>query len=168
MTGFKKWGSIVIIIVSVLVQTTILRNFTIAGARPDIALVFLVFFANFEGKMRGQLIGFCGGFIEDLLSLSPLGFNSFLKTLIGFLYGITKGKIFIDPILMPAILTGIATLVKMILGALLLSIFIDPVLAAEAFSVHNWIALGFNMLLAPFLFGFMKLFRIYRIRQDGF
>jgi len=165
---FKKWGSTIIILTAVIIQTTLLRNFSIADARPDIALIFLIFFANFEGKMRGQVIGFCSGFLEDLLSLSPLGFHSFLKTIIGFLYGITKGKIFIDPILMPAILTGIGTLLKMVFGAVLLAVFVNPVIAANVFSVQMWIEVGFNMLLAPFLFGFMKIFKAYRIRQDGF
>lgn len=165
---FKTWGSSIIIFITIFLETTILKNFRIAGAKPDIALIFLVFFANYEGSLKGQLLGFGSGFLEDLLSLSPLGFNTMIRTTIGYLYGFTKGKIFIDPILMPIILVGIASLLKIVFGVVLVAVFLDSHTLSLVVGARIWAELGFNVLLSPFLFGFLKMFRVFRIRQDRF
>ncbi len=164
----KNWGSTILIGCMVFIQTSFLKHITIAGTQPDIALVLLVFFANLEGRMKGQLLGFGSGIIEDLLSLSPLGFNALIKTILGFLYGITRGKIFVDPLFMPIILVGIASVVKMLLSLILVAIFIGPEMIPITMGSRMWIEAGFNCLLAPFVFAILKIFKIYRSRQERF
>lgn len=168
MTFFKKWGSTIIIGAVILVQTTLLKNVKIAGARPDFALILLIFFANQRGKMEGQLLGFFSGFMEDLLSLSPLGFHTLIKTATGYIFGITKGKIFVDPILIPIVLVAAGSLLKLILSLVLASIFLEDTMIQMVVGSKVWIELGFNALLAPFVFGFLRLFKIYKVRQERF
>jgi len=168
MTFFKKWGSTIIIAAVIIVQTTLLKNVRLAGAKPDFALILLIFFANHRGRMEGQLLGFLSGILEDLLSLSPLGFTMLIKTVAGYIFGLTKGKIFVDPILMPIVLAAAGTLLKILLSFILAAIFLDESMIQMVFGEKVWIALGFNALLAPFIFGFMKIFKIYKVRQERF
>ena len=168
MTFFKKWGSAIIVGAVVLVQTTLLKDVRLAGARPDFALILLIFFANHQGRMEGQLLGFLSGLMEDLLSLSPLGFHMLIKTVTGYIFGITKGKIFVDPILIPIVLVAAGSLLKLILSLVLASIFLEETMIQMVVGSKVWIELGFTALLAPFIFGFMRVFKIYKVRQERF
>ncbi|MCK4540844.1 MAG: rod shape-determining protein MreD [Spirochaetales bacterium] len=157
-----------LIALSVILQSTLLRGMVIRGATPDIALIILVFSAHHLGEFRSLFSGFISGLIEDFLSLSPLGFHAFLKTLIGYLNGLFKGKIFFDPIFIPMIVVLIATTIKAGLGFLLLSLF-NPAQAAGIFQISFWIELGMNVVLAPFIFALLKLFRILRpTEKEGY
>ena len=128
-------------------------------AKPDLALVILVFLAHRRGSMYGQIAGFAAGMIQDYLSLAPLGFHALIGTAIGFAYGITAGNVFADPIFVPMVFVAVATLVKGIIAAILGAIFgLDPAASTIA-SRHLWIELGYNAFLAPFLFAFLGIFR---------
>jgi len=152
------WGYSILLPLIVL-QTTILHRIAIEGAKPDLVLLTVVYLANKNGKMAGQTYGFVSGLIEDFLSVSPLGFNGFLKTIVGFLYGLTSETFFIDQIIIPMIMGGVATLLKGF-GVLFLSwIFNIENLHFNLFSLPFLIELGYNMVIAPFLFALLGLIR---------
>ena len=72
----------------VLLQTTVLGIVAVGGVTPDLQLILLVFLALRRGSMSGQLAGFAGGLLEDLVSLAPLGFHALVRTLVGFTSGL--------------------------------------------------------------------------------
>ena len=151
-----------LIALAVVVQSTLLHWVAIHGVIPDLGLIILVFVAIRRGSMTAQLSGFATGLIEDVLSLSPLGFHALIRTVVGFLYGLTVGSIFVDPILMPVLLTIIATLFKALISSLLVSFLSIP---AEGFSVFTgplWIEMGYNAVLAPFLFALLSLLKVLK------
>jgi rod shape-determining protein MreD len=150
------------IALAVVLQSTLLHWVAIHGVIPDLGLIILVFVAIRRGSMTAQLSGFASGLIEDVLSLSPLGFHALIRTVVGFLYGLTVGSIFVDPILMPVLLTIIATLFKALISSLLVSFLSIP---AEGFSVFTgplWIEMGYNAVLAPFLFALLGLLKVLK------
>ena len=150
------------IALAVVLQSTLLHWVAIHGVIPDLGLIILVFVAIRRGSMTAQLSGFSTGLIEDVLSLSPLGFHALIRTVVGFLYGLTVGSIFVDPILMPVLLTIIATLFKALISSLLVSFLSIP---AEGFSVFTgplWIEMGYNAVLAPFLFALLGLLKVLK------
>jgi rod shape-determining protein MreD len=150
------------IALAVVLQSTLLHWVAIRGVIPDLGLIILVFVAIRRGSMTAQLSGFATGLIEDVLSLSPLGFHALIRTVVGFLYGLTVGSIFVDPILMPVLLTIIATLFKALISSLLVSFLSIP---AEGFSVFTgplWIEMGYNAVLAPFLFALLGLLKVLK------
>ena len=147
---------------AIVLQSTLLHWVAIRGVIPDLGLIILVFVAIRRGSMTAQLSGFATGVVEDVLSLSPLGFHAFVRTVVGFLYGLTVGSIFVDPILMPVVLTIIATLFKALISSLLVSFLAIP---AEGFSVFTgplWIEMGYNAVLAPFLFALLGLLKVFK------
>ncbi len=143
----------------VLLQSNVLHLLAIAGAIPDLALIVLVFVSNKNGPMVGQLTGFASGLVYDFLSLAPLGFHSFARTVIGALYGKSRGNIFVDPILVPMLLVVVATVVKGVLGALLSAVFLLDDVAGRVFSVAFLVEIGLNAFFAPFVFGLLKLIK---------
>jgi rod shape-determining protein MreD len=153
-----------IIVVFILLQTTILHTVAIEGVVPDLSLIALVFLANKNGKIFGESLGFIGGLVEDFLSLSPLGFHAVVKTLIGYLFGLTHGVVFIGALLMPMLMVCIATLLKSLLVAAVTAFFQIPLSAFSFFSMKTVIELGCNVFLSPFIFAFLGLFRIPKER----
>jgi rod shape-determining protein MreD len=154
-----------LLVAAVLLQSTLLRWVALKGVRPDLALVVMVFVAVRRGSMSAQLAGFFSGLTEDLLSLAPLGFHALVRTTLGFLYGLTEGSIFMDPILIPVLLTLIATILKGLLGSLLVVIFGISAAGFRVFAGPLWIEAGYNMVLAPFLFAALRLVRAFKPRD---
>ena len=143
-----------------LLQSTILQKIEFYNAVPDLALGILVYTAYLNGSMTGQLTGFFSGFLLDLLSLSYLGFNALIRTVIGALSGLLKGMFFLDAVLFPMLLCFGATLLKGVLVFLIHLLFpgADPPMPYYAFFEPKfWIELGMNTLSAPLLFGLLKL-----------
>ena len=158
MTKRVIWGAVFILIAALLQSTVLgsLRNYI--HAVPDLALDILVFSAYVNGTMTGQLTGFFSGFLVDFVSISPLGFNAFIRTLVGALAGLLKGTFYLDSFLLPMALCAGATVVKILLYFLLHLVFPAAVPTYDVFSLTLWIELGMNTLLAPLLFALLKLF----------
>lgn len=154
-----------LIAVAVVLQSTLLHWVAVRGVIPDLGLIVLVFVAIRRGSMTAQLSGFASGVVEDVLSLSPLGFHAFIRTVVGFLYGLTEGSIFVDPILMPVILIIIATLFKALISSLLVAFLSIPAEGFGVFAGPLWIELGYNAVLAPFLFGLLGLLKSLKPRD---
>lgn len=154
-----------LIALAVVLQSTLLHWVAVRGVIPDLGLIVLVFVAIRRGSMTAQLSGFASGVVEDVLSLSPLGFHAFIRTVVGFLYGLTEGSIFVDPILMPVILIIIATLFKALISSLLVAFLSIPAAGFGVFAGPLWIELGYNAVLAPFLFALLGLLKALKPRD---
>jgi rod shape-determining protein MreD len=141
-----------ILAVAVLLQSTLLTRISIQGVKPDLALIVLVFLALRRGSMTGQVTGFLSGLAVDALSLSPLGFQAFIRTVLGFLYGRFHGTIFLDPVLMPMAAVMVATVLKALLSGLLMLLFTAEGGGFGPFGGRLWIEVGYNALAAPFVF----------------
>lgn len=160
----KKKQSLVGLLLSIffiVLQSTVLQNFRIFGVLPDISLIIIVFCSYCFGSTEGEVIGFFSGITQDILSAGPLGFNAFSRTLIGFLYGKFKGKLYLDSVLLPVLFVTIATLLKEILS-FLISIALLSNENIFFFQKPFFIELGLNAILAPIVFLIFKLFRIYK------
>lgn len=148
-----------------VLQSTLLHWVALRGVKPDLALIILVFAAVRRGSMSGQVTGFVSGLVEDLVSLSPVGFHALIRTVVGFLYGRMEGNVFVDPILMPLLLTIIATVLKGVLSGLAVVLFSLAAPGFRAFAGPLWIELGYNAFLAPFVFGLLGLVRPLRAKE---
>ena len=146
--------------IAALLQSVLLYRLTIYGAVPDISLGILVFSAYVNGTMSGQVTGFFSGLFYDFLSISPMGLYTFVRTVIGALGGLLRGLFFLDKVVLPMLLCASATIFKalLIFGLHFFFSGIVPVYPSITTPVF-WVELLLNTLLAPFLFGFLKLFK---------
>jgi rod shape-determining protein MreD len=154
----KMLFALFFIVIAALLQSTLLYRLSIHYAVPDIALIILVFVSYVNGRMAGQLTGFLGGLILDFISFSPLGLNTLLRTVIGYMTGLLKGAFFLDSAFLPMALCAGATFLKAGILFGLHFLFAGAVSAYHFSMPPFWIELGLNTLLAPFLFAFFKLF----------
>jgi len=151
--------ALVLTIGAALLQSTILSRFVIyIRAVPDLTLGILVYTAYVNGTMTGQLTGFFSGVLLDFLSSAPLGFNAFIRTLIGAITGIMKDTFYLDFIFLPMALCAGATIFKALLFFLLHLLFPQTIPTYSLLALTLWIELGLNTITAPLLFGLLKLF----------
>ena len=155
-------ATVIALVICILLQSTILGRVAIRGVRPDLAMLVLVFVSIRRGPMVGQVSGFAAGFLEDLMNVSPLGFHSLLRTVIGYLFGLLSGNVFIDPFLMPIILAVVATILKGLLSGIVSAIFGIESSGFITFTGRLWIEVGYNGIVAPFLFALLNLFRAFK------
>lgn len=155
---------LIIPLVFVFIQTTLFRFFEFRGVSPDIVLIYLVFAAHTRGALEGEIIGFLSGLMEDLLSLSPLGFNSLIRLFTGFFIGQTRGKIALDSLISPILFVGIATCLKELLSFIISVFFlVNPI---PAFTPSFRIALGMNVVIAPVLYNLFRRLKIF-VENNG-
>jgi len=146
----------------VTLQSTVFRYIAIRGVGPDLALIVLVLVAIRRGSMTAQVAGFASGIVEDLVSLSPVGFHMLLRTVIGYLYGLLSGNVFVDPLLMPIVLTIVATILKGLIAALVSLVFGLQSSGFIYFAGRIWIEAGYNALAAPFVFALLNLLKVFK------
>lgn len=154
--------SFLLLFIALILQSTLFEFISIGGAKPDLSLIIIVFIALRKGKNAGQSLGFITGLVEDFLSLPvPVGFSALIKTVIGFLYGLFKGRMFIGPILMPVLIILVATIIKIVL-AIVVS-FIFPLNGVSFLSFRLLLEIVYNCFFAPFIFWFLNLFKTFKI-----
>jgi len=77
----------VLLFVAVLVQISIVGDYTPLGGTADVLLVVLLSIALLRGSVFGALAGFGAGLLIDVAYLGTLGFTSLLLTVAGFWIG---------------------------------------------------------------------------------
>jgi rod shape-determining protein MreD len=159
------WATVFAVIAGLL-QSTLLSHLAVYHAVPDFALGILVFSAYTNGAMTGQTTGFLSGLLLDFLSAAPLGLNAFIRTIIGALGGLMNGTFFPDAVFLPMALCAAATLIKAALFFALHRLFAGAVPSYSFSTPTLWVELLLNALSAPFLFGFLKLFRSLLIARE--
>jgi len=78
------------------IQTTWLDALSVAGVRPDLALIFVVYCGfQFRGN-HGVGMGAAVGLIQDCLSGGLLGVNTLSKSLVALFFSTLKDKILVE------------------------------------------------------------------------
>ncbi|MBN2535341.1 MAG: rod shape-determining protein MreD [Spirochaetales bacterium] len=151
-----------LIVCALLLQSTLFSILSIGGVKPDLSLIVLIFISYKRGNMAGQFTGFSAGLIEDFLGLTPLGFHSLVKTLIGFLYGYIKGRVVIDIIVIPVLFVTIGTIIKLFLCWIVSLIFSIQAVYVSFFHLNTIIEIIYNAVLTPFVFSLLNLFKSFK------
>lgn len=76
-----------LIVITFLLQTTVVPHLKLLGIQPDIILIVVVILAVTKGPVVGSVSGFVGGLIKDLILLQTLGLDALSKTLVGYFVG---------------------------------------------------------------------------------
>jgi rod shape-determining protein MreD len=143
--------TIVIVLLSLLIQGhasfDILR---IAGVKPDLIFITVVYLSYCFGSFYGEVTGFAGGLLQDAVSRSPLGLLTFPKVALAFVVGMFGRSIFKSNILTISLLLFAASLVKGFLTLFLCYVFHEA--AAQSILTIILPESFYNALLAPPLF----------------
>jgi len=142
-----------------ILQSTTLSKLIPIAVVPDIAMILLVVLAMRYGSIPGEISGFLVGLSIDAISLASFGFHAFIFVLIGYLAGKFKSNFSFNPLLVPAAVVALATLVKYASAVLLSSFFGLGLGLMRLFSLRTIWELLANIVLAPLIF--LVAFSIY-------
>jgi rod shape-determining protein MreD len=98
----------------VFVQTTLVPVFTFHGAVPSLVTIAVVLYAVRAGARRGALLAIPAGLLEDIFAGTGGGWT-LSTTVVALLVGAFTRGIFADGAFAPAVLCGIAVLVRSLL-----------------------------------------------------
>lgn len=87
----KKTITNIIIIITFLIiyllQTNFFNWFNIAGIKPNLYIIFILFLGLFAGRKVGSIYGIIFGIVLDLLTKQNIGITSIMLGVIGYLGG---------------------------------------------------------------------------------
>lgn len=141
----------VLVVVSLIVQGhPSFDVIKIAGVKPDLLFIVIVYMAYSFGSFYGEVVGFAGGLLHDAVSNAPLGFLALPKVIVAFVVGMFGRAVFKSTLLTVILLIFISSLAKGLITLMLAYIFNEgaissvlSIIVPEAF---------YNALVAPLLF----------------
>lgn len=100
-----------IIILNLVLQSTILPYITIFGFAPNTALIIIVVISLLRGRYYGGFFGLCLGLIQDIIFGTVVGVNALIYFILGYIIGLIQSSLNAENLIIPAICTGIGTIV---------------------------------------------------------
>ncbi len=139
-------------LIALTLQSTFFSYFTIMGVKPDLLLIMVVFTAFIKGSKYGGIFGFMLGLMEDLITGRFIGMNALIKGSLGYLIGLTEGKIYKENLLAPGLLLLLASLLQGVLTVFLFNITgMNLVLKEQMFKIIIPTAI-YNVGLGPLFY----------------
>lgn len=149
---------LLIVVVSVLLETAVLSNISLLPAVPDLVLICSLYFAINNGSLQGESMGFVSGLLIDFLSGSAFGFNSLIRTVIGYISGFFKRMLNINSSFVAFLIGLCGTIFKAILVYVTSFFFPNMVNTYNIFTSVFLFELIFNSILTPIIFKFLNCF----------
>lgn len=116
-------NNFLIVMATILLQTTIIPFLTIKNIQPDIVLMVVVAYAFLDGSLKGSVVGFFSGLLLDLAMGAGLGLSSLAKTIVGYVAGLLEKSILFESILLPLVGIFVATILNNIIYGFAASLF---------------------------------------------
>lgn len=139
---------LLIIIVTVIIQSTLIPVIMFNGICPDMLMVVVVSYALLSGKEKGIGIGFFAGLVQDLAFGNIFGINTLAKMTIGYIFGLAERKVFKEKILLPIAATAVATLLHSLAIFVVLFLLGNKVDILTAITNNVVPLVGYNVILA--------------------
>lgn len=106
----RRIAVFIIILISFLLQSTVLPYFLFASVGPNLLVIVTASFGFMRGKKEGMAVGLVSGLFMDVFWGTSLGFNMLLFTFIGYGNGFFKRLFYDEDIKLPIGLIGTSEL----------------------------------------------------------
>ncbi|HAA74447.1 TPA: rod shape-determining protein MreD [Candidatus Latescibacteria bacterium] len=104
-----------LIALALLIQTSWTHGIAIAGIRPDVVLIIVVYIGIRSGQLEATVFGFVSGFLLDVYNPEFMGVNALANSVVGFAVGYSRASIVAEDLRVQALALLIASLVHDIL-----------------------------------------------------
>ncbi len=108
---YRKITMVLLILVSYLIQSTMIRILPMGGVAPNLLIILTSSFGFMRGKKEGMFIGFISGLIIDILFGKIIGFYALIYLVIGYLNGFFASIFYPEDIKLPMVLITSSELV---------------------------------------------------------
>lgn len=156
-----------IIVFAQLIELLLVNIVNFDAVKPDLILTTIICLSFLYGSEDGIIMGFIGGLLKDVFSVNLLGTNALVKTVIGYISGIIREKIFQQHLVwIVTIATFLFTILNNILIYYLLGVFHGNYDFAEIFKKYLLTHAVINSILAPFIFISISKLSVYLQRWN--
>ncbi len=105
----------ILVVISLVIQGHSSFNvLKIAGVKPDLLFIIVVYLAYSFGSFYGETIGFISGLLHDVVSNSPLGLLTFPKMALGFIVGMFGRSVIKSNIITISLLLFIVIITRLV------------------------------------------------------
>lgn len=158
---------ILLILGSVILQSTIVAKLSMFGSKPDLPLALTVSFALLNGSLQGELVGFTSGLLCDLSSGGPfLGIQSLSKVIIGYLIGFMRYRFYSDSVVTQLISGFAASLADKFITALHLNFLLSGLPFPRIHIAGLLLTALINSILVVITFRILRKFLKSEVRTD--
>jgi len=147
---------LLIALVMLLIQTTFLHSLTIFQMKPDFILILTVYIGLISDDLKGSMLGFFLGLLQDSFSGVGIGVNALSKGLIGLTVGYLRKTTLGYNLLTQLFVVFLATLCD---GAIVLMMTDLPWRRGDDVQrfFHSLVTVAFySALAAPFVMGILS------------
>jgi rod shape-determining protein MreD len=149
-----SWTAVVL--TALLLQSTLLAQIKLGGAKPDLVFLVTIVLAFLEGPSSGSLAGFVGGMAEDFLLNQPKGITALTLTLVGYSVGMLRQYITSPSPVLPVGLVGGATVAGVLFYGMV-SFLLGQLDVGFGYLVRIALLTGlYNAVLTPLLFPLVR------------
>nr|WP_238442627.1 rod shape-determining protein MreD [Desulforamulus reducens] len=103
-----------------MLQSTVFTFLQVAGIKPDLVLMFVVFNGFLRGSREGAFLGFLAGLAQDIFTGSYIGLNALTKMLAGYLVGLAETRFYKESVIIVSMVTFVVGVVNQVILYLLL------------------------------------------------
>lgn len=161
----KVWSKIGIIVFTQIIELLLVNIISFDAVKPDLMLITIICMSFLNGSEDGIIMGFTGGLLKDIFSVNLLGTNALVKTVIGYVSGIIREKIFQQHLIwIVTIATFVLTILNNIFIYYLLGAFHANYDFTEIFRKYLLTQSIINSILAPFVFISIRKLLLYTQR----
>jgi rod shape-determining protein MreD len=145
-----------LLLTGLLLETSVLGEATLVGAKPPILLLFTVALALGEGPGLAAGFGFAGGLVTDLMTGLPTGITALAYTIVGYSVGAIRAQVQTPSAWLPVTMEFAASL-----GGLLFYGGVALLLGQEAVGGRTLLTTSvfgacYNALLTPFMYPLVR------------
>ncbi len=98
--------------ITFLGQTVLLRYFPFIVSYLDLFLIVVIYYSLKENPVKATFVGTASGLVQDAFSSGVLGFNSFAKTLVGFILSSINARVMLHHPATQVVILILATLLN--------------------------------------------------------
>lgn len=101
-----------LIILAMLLQATVFSFLQVAGVKPDLILMLVIFNGFLRGSREGAFLGFLGGLAQDIFTGSYIGLNALTKMAAGYLAGLAEARFYNESVIIVTLTTFFTSMVS--------------------------------------------------------
>lgn len=143
----------VILICGIILQLTVFNFIKVAGVKPDLILIIIIFNALLNGSKDGAVLGLIGGLLQDLLTGQFIGLNALSKAATGYIFGFAGRKLYKENIIIPILSLLVGSLINDAIFYFLASFINLGIPFIKAIQSKMIPAAIYNCCLSPFIYG---------------
>lgn len=161
----NKIKILIIIILDLILQSTVIANFSILGVHANLSMPILIGLSIGFGTYIGGYSGLLIGLVEDMYFSKFLGIRSLIYFMIGFLVGNSEAGINKEDVRSGMILTGFSTVIYFIYEYIMLRLLKSPISFWAYIRGPIFLETILNIVLYFIIFHiFKKIFKFPRFR----